>query len=384
MVRHGLHRNPVMTDSTSPTSTLIQRFALALALSFCGCGDKKAPVSDLEERFPDLYISTESESRERAAILPTEGSEDATAVLGTIPLPTDQISVFDLKEYLPDKQTEWVITVSPATVTMMNARDVSKRFETELQELSQGLTIYGKNAETNLWTFLIATDGPSEVTELQFAWPYYARWAQNPGVTTSRMFSDRIQAVQTAITPLTPNCGIEVRVKPQDAEERSRLLSTLENRFGVDVTLCIQAPPGKTFDGREIWDVMLCLGLEWGDMDCFHWKNESGLGDDFFFSVWTTTPPGYFLPEEVASNKVHVSDLVFSFSLPRCIAPEQVFDSMYAAARYVQKRLGGVITDDAGNPINNVAPIKAEIESQTRELNELGFKPGSDAALHLF
>ncbi len=38
-------------------------------------------------------------------------------------------------------------------------------------------------------------------------------------------------------------------------------------------------------------DVMLCLGLTWGDMDCFHWDNVSGTGDDYHFSVETSTPP---------------------------------------------------------------------------------------------
>ncbi|MEZ5942138.1 MAG: cell division protein ZipA C-terminal FtsZ-binding domain-containing protein [Planctomycetaceae bacterium] len=341
-------------------------------------------MSNFEERFPDLYLSTESESRERAAILPTEGSEDATAVLGIVSLPENESSDADVEEYLPEQQTEWVITVSPALDTTLNAQEVAKLFGKEWRERYGGLTIFGKSAETGLWTFLISADGPTGVTALKFAWPYYATWAESPDVTPSKMYSARIQAVQNAISTLSPNCQFEVTVIPEDAEERSRFLSTIEDRFGADVTLCVQAPAGKTFDGREIWDVMLCLGLQWGDMDCFHWRNESGVGDDFFFSVWTTTPPGYFLPEDVASNNVHVTDLVFSYSLPRCAAPGQVFDSMYAATQYVQKRLGGTVTDGAGNRIFNAELHKAEIEERTRELNELGFKPGSEAALSFF
>ncbi|HSU55623.1 MAG TPA: cell division protein ZipA C-terminal FtsZ-binding domain-containing protein [Candidatus Dormibacteraeota bacterium] len=47
---------------------------------------------------------------------------------------------------------------------------------------------------------------------------------------------------------------------------------------------------------------MMALGLEWGDMDLFHWVNGSDNGDDSFFRVWTSTAPGYFLPEEIGLN----------------------------------------------------------------------------------
>ena len=56
-------------------------------------------------------------------------------------------------------------------------------------------------------------------------------------------------------------------------------------RFDVNVSIRLAAPDGTLFDGRDIWDVMLCLGLPWGDMDLFHWNNPSDHGDDHLFSV---------------------------------------------------------------------------------------------------
>ena len=69
------------------------------------------------------------------------------------------------------------------------------------------------------------------------------------------------------------------------------------------VTLRLVAPTGNLYSGREVWDVMLCLGLDYGDGDLFHWINNSGFGDDLFFSVWTSTAPGYFIPNRMATGE---------------------------------------------------------------------------------
>jgi cell division protein ZipA len=55
------------------------------------------------------------------------------------------------------------------------------------------------------------------------------------------------------------------------------------------------------------------------------------------------TDAGYFLPELIAVGEVMTDDLVFSFSVPRCPAPVEVFDEMVKAAQYAQLRLGGTI-----------------------------------------
>jgi FtsZ-interacting cell division protein ZipA len=54
------------------------------------------------------------------------------------------------------------------------------------------------------------------------------------------------------------------------------------------------------FNGKVAWDALQCLGLTWGDGDLFHWKNETTVtGDVLLFFVYTSTEPGYFLPERV-------------------------------------------------------------------------------------
>jgi cell division protein ZipA len=167
------------------------------------------------------------------------------------------------------------------------------------------------------------------------------------------------------------------------AAEHSRLLHEVRANLDHTAVLILKAPPGKPYNGRKLWDVMLCLGLEWGDMDCFHWMNSSEVGDDSLFSVETSTPPGFFFPEELAAGTMKPADLVFLFSVPRSAAPLAVFDAMVRAMEYCRKRLGGQICDDAGNPANirEARAVIADIESQLRAA---GFPPGADRTLRLF
>jgi cell division protein ZipA len=107
------------------------------------------------------------------------------------------------------------------------------------------------------------------------------------------------------------------------------------------------------------------------------------VGDDHWFSVETSTPPGYFLPEEIAANRVHTTDLVFAFSVPRCAAPVEVFEAMIEAAQYARRRLGGTIRDGDGKPVDLDA-LRSDIQTVEGCLRDLGIPCGSDAALRLF
>ena len=106
-------------------------------------------------------------------------------------------------------------------------------------------------------------------------------------------------------------------------------------------------------------------------------------GDDSFFSVWTTTEPGYFLPELVAAGQVRAEDLVFGFSVPRSVAPAHVYRQMLAAAKYAQERLGGVLLSDDGELLDEANAL-AEIEDTVAILLDAGIDPGSEVALRLF
>ena len=120
-----------------------------------------------------------------------------------------------------------------------------------------------------------------------------------------------------------------------------------------------------------------------GDGDLFHWDNTSGYGSDEHFSVFTLSPPGYFLPEEIKNVNMNPSNLVFSFSIPRSANPKTVFDVMLNAVKYCQKRLGGEILNQNGRPFDEVKE-KMELSQLVSRMNERGIVPGANKTLVLF
>jgi cell division protein ZipA len=118
-------------------------------------------------------------------------------------------------------------------------------------------------------------------------------------------------------------------------------------------------------------------------MDIFHWANASDQGDDSFFTVWTSTPPGYFLPEEIAADRVRTADLIFGFSIPRNAAPQSVFSSMVKAVEYARQRLGGEILGRDGRALD-IGAAQKEISAIEQRLKAAGFQPGAGSTLYLF
>ena len=327
-----------------------------------------------------LIAEPASASHGRTALLPTKPSEDATAVLGRIPLPKRQPDSED-QEYLPEEATDWVVTVELDGSPKLDPVTVAAVFDEKWRKKFGSHMSFGRDTATGLWTFLVSADGPKSVNDLKFAFDYIDVLNDDAPLTTAKQYEQRIAAIQDAMKRFgTPK--VSASAPPADAQHRSQHLRQLKSELDFLVTIALVAPKGKRFDGRAVWDAMLCLGLQWGDMDCFHWQNESDIGDDSFFSVWTSTEPGYFLPEEVAANRVRVEDLVFGFSVPRSARPVDVFDAMVRAVKYCQKRLGGTIVDEHG-PLDD-ARIRQQISGTVRRLNEAGFQPGEGPTLRLF
>ncbi len=356
--------------------------ALALlVLSACDNQEQKSAMPEPESEssgIDGLSLSTATQTNARASQLPTDPSEDVSSLLGDIKLPNQ--SRVDTDDYLPSTALEWVVHAT--FEDSLAAKEVASRFGKDWRAKYGGLTIYGLDASTGNWTFLISADGPKRVSGLQFAWTYYASWSDDQELASPEMYRSRISAVESGLNEMTTT-KVRAEVEPEEAFKKAQFLSTLTERFDRSVAVRVVAPAGKRFSGKELWDVMLCLGLRWGDMDCFHWQNPSGYGDNYFFSVWTSTRPGYFLPEEVAADRVQVEDLIFGYSIPRSGDPVAVFSRMVKAAKYAQKRLGGTITGQDDRPFNSAATLK-EIQTIADELTKLGFKPGSDNALRQF
>jgi cell division protein ZipA len=322
------------------------------------------------------FLSTTTESQQRAnSLLPDKGSEDVARLL--ISPDYSSYEVEQKNEYLPTEAVEWVITVNFKTAANIPVDELRNIFNKQWREQYGGLTLYGFDTESKKWSYVIAADGPKYVSNIKIAWNYYFSWDDSDNkLADKNKYKARLDAVKEAVKPYG-EVELIASLSPEAAAKRTQELKTYHNELGEDSIIVLEAQDGQLYDGKLIWDVMLSLGLQWGDMDIFHWQFEEG------FSVWTSTEPGYFFPELIAQDKVKTHDLVFGFPIARRYKPVHTFEQMLKAAEYAQKRLGGTIVDRYGHPIDK-KKMREKIISLERRLTQAGFEPGSSPALMLF
>jgi cell division protein ZipA len=343
------------------------------------------PRRERRQSLPDLapegmFLAPSSQSQERAhRLLPNRGSEDRRDLLRAPEIPESQTK--ERKGYYPNSATDWTVDLAFEDGVTFSKHQVSEVLDRPWLKTVGSPMIFGK-PPGGTWTYVVAKDSPTEYSELALGWrlvrdfdPNWVPPEQSEFERSLRELTDR--CARFGATRLTPSLA------PAEAVAKARSLSDLKRRLSHDGIVVLKAPPNQTFSGREVWDVMLSLGLEWGDMDIFHWHNSSGEGGDYWFDVWTTTPPGYFFPEEIAAGNVKVDNLVFGFSVPRTLYPDQVFESMVRAAEYAKTRLGGRLYAADGSEFNT-ADALTHIRYVARELTAEGFPPGAHETLYLF
>lgn len=123
--------------------------------------------------------------------------------------------------------------------------------------------------------------------------------------------------------------------------EKLKAFTDQEGEREHTVMLRLVADQGQSYRGADIWDVMLSLGMEWGDMDIFHAHHHGPGGYDELFSVHTGTEPGFFWLSTLAEDRF--ADLVFSMDGVRTVQPQTVFEAMWKSAEYARTRLGGTL-----------------------------------------
>lgn len=355
--------------------------ALAI-MTVIGCNSERDPMN--EDPLDGLYLSTESETRARAdRVLPSQGSEDARHVLGGWK-PDMEATDYERDGYQPETSVEWVIDIEFPEGKGLDAAELAAVFNEKLDEAFESSVLYGIDAKTGLWTYLISADGPEKVTGLKIAYDYCSSWDEEFELATVADYEARLKAVEKTASEHVGPCRLTPSLPPSEAVQRAQKLSGLSDKYDKYVAMYLVANEGKPFQGKEIWDVLLCLGLEWGDMDCFHWINEQDVGGDFIFSVETSTPPGYFLPEQIAAGQLQTVDLIFLFSVPRTCHPAEVAKRMDKAVQYCQKRLGGTIHYTLEGEEMSRSALLEKINQIDSELTDVGFTPGSGPTLQMF
>ena len=312
--------------------------------------------------------------------LPSSPSEDVSHFL-VKPASASEEFDFDAKrDYLPDPRIEWTVTFAFEELIFRNK--VEDRLDIAWLKAHGRPTVYGFSTDEKRWTFVSAVDSPERFSSLKIAWPLWNSLDDKPE-DLSQFDLERYRAAAEEVLAPLGKFTTKIERSGDDALKSVASLPDLVAACDKDVALILVAPKGMAFSGRDVWDVMLCLGLEYGDGDLFHWINNSSVGDDQFFTVETSTPPGYFIPQRIASGGGDVDDLIFYFSIPRSADPVAVFDSMANAVKYAQDRLGGQVILGTGEPFESELERK-KIQSVVEKLKGAGFGPGESATCRVF
>jgi cell division protein ZipA len=239
---------------------------------------------------------------------------------------------------------------------------------------------YAHFPSTDKWSFAIAGDSPDEFDSLELAIELAGVFDEN------ELSADRLESYLSELNHKLKKFETKFEVVPReslkDACIRSAQLKMLQRELKSEIIVVLKSD--GHFKSIEFWNTLVDVGLKWGDGDLFHWENyESHIGDHHFFDVWTSSDPGYFLPEEVAVNKFKPKDLIFGFSIPRSGDPEKVFEMMSEAIAYCQKRLEGVLLDQNGNPFDK-EQYKRAIQQTISRMKEHGLELGQGLTLRLF
>jgi len=355
--------------------------SLLLAAQLLAACQSKPAEQPAAQGSDDLYIEPSSKGDERAyQLLPEKGSEDASYLLRYPPTSAPPAAADSAKEYFANPRYDWIIKVQPAHP--LRRHEVLARFGPPWRQQHEDPQLYGRSAATGLWTYLVAAESDSVFSEIALAWKLF-----NERLPTPRPFgSSELISLQEAVAqqaPALPGRISSVNYSPVQAAAMSQQLARFVTANNLDALLVLKAD--TLFEGRDIWDKMRSLGLHWGDMDLFHWENpDTDAGDDdHLFSVFTSTEPGYFLPEHIARGEVKTTDLVFSFSIPRSSDPQQVLQNMYRAASYCQQKLGGHLVDAHGRPFRLATELQ-KCQTITQNLARRKLRPGHDDTLYLF
>lgn len=164
-----------------------------------------------------------------------------------------------------------------------------------------------------------------------------------------------------------------------EADARTRAIIGLVNGRNATVVGRVVAEKGRTYAGRDVFDVLLGLGFEWGDGDLFYWRP----GGELLLTADTSSPPGFFPAREAAAGSLRVADVQFQFYLPHTRCAPLVLEAMVAAMKYTRSRLGGSLQGADGKPYDEDDDRRG-IARLSQDLAEADFAPGSSAARATF
>ncbi len=338
--------------------------------------------SESEPNQDEFFISTASQSADRIEKLGlNKPSEDMSHILDESQLQLPKIEKKEEKvEYKPEPSREWIIELIIPKGTIIKQEKLYELFDYEWRTNFTS-TIFGHSPEDGRWTYALAGGTPETYDQIQVAVSLLDVFNdENPNYSIEKLEKYIIE-LKKRLKSHSLAFEIKETQSKESAIEKGKKLVELNRLFDREILIGLQS--SNNYDGREVWDVLQSLGLKWGDGDLFHWNNSSDYASDQHFSVWTSTEPGYFLPEQVKNGIMNPTNLVFGFSIPRSADPMNVCRVLINSIKYCQKRLGGEIINRNGEPFNEQLEL-LELAELIKQMNDNDIIPGSENSLRLY
>jgi ZipA, C-terminal FtsZ-binding domain len=329
----------------------------------------------------DYFISTQTQSDDRIKKLNlNSSSENNSNILDESKLSFPNIIREKKTEYKSDPEKEWLINIIQTNGENFKKEELGKIFDLDWRKNFTS-TVYGVSTADNLWTYVFAGGTPEIYSKIQIGIDVQEVYNQEPISFEPTKLERYISELNKRIEKYPTKLRIENVETVSSAITKAKKLLELYHEFDLEATVILKSD--TKFKGSLAWDALQSVGLHWGDGDLFHWANNNEYGHDQHFSVWTSTEPGYFLPERIKDGSMNPNDLCFSFSVPRSADPKNIFSIMIESVKYCQTRLGGKLLDKNGQPFNETLE-KQNLDNIIVEMKNKGLVAGSDKALRMF
>ncbi|GLB53005.1 hypothetical protein NBRC110019_20450 [Neptunitalea chrysea] len=308
-------------------------------------------------------------------VIPYTGSEDKQELTAAR---FRDMDVYELQQPIdyPNFKYDWITTVVPKSGKPFSVDEVSTLLHL-LDDTSEKVYVMKEGSST--WQPFVLKSQREIYRKLAIGYKLYSKVqfnASKDGYSKQQLIN--YKAGLEANLAKLPYASLTYNYTVEQATDVSHKMAWFIHKNSKWAVIRLKAD--GVYKGKDVWDVMMSVGLQYGANNHFYWYNtDFENASKTYMSAWTTTPKGYFNPENIRDGKVTTNELVFGFSIPRSIAPEEIFDAMYNIAQYAQSRLGGTITP----PVNTENELK-QIRTVVKSLQNENMITGTGDALYLF
>lgn len=162
--------------------------------------------------------------------------------------------------------------------------------------------------------------------------------------TVPHLSADRVETIKDD----------DIRELVEDKEpEPVHMKSKSPSKDGDDmvIALTIMAPEDARFSGKAVKAALDSSDLHFGDLQIYH-RFTSGSRKQSIFSVANILDPGTLLPDKFVS--LMTPGLLIFARLPGPVNGLIVFDDLLETAQFLTEKLGGILSDDAREPISDL------------------------------